>query len=243
MRADAHYVDQLTSRRTERPQAEPRREPVDRDVVSEPRYRRGDRVLAELSADIATIYSAAELLAAETSPVARRVSLDLIRSHAWRASWLFRAHQILDGAHRPHMRPRPIGPILAQVRDGLAPECRLTGSTLTVHVADWNAVVDADEAGLVAGITGAVLATLGLAADGDGLTIRVTATVADGELRTIEITQEGVRVGTASADRPNNWTASLGATVAKSVAHLFGGETAFLASDKRGSTVRLTFRR
>ena len=240
MRADAHYVDQLTSRRGERAGAEAPR--VDNQTRAEGQ-RRGDRVLAELSADIATIYSSVELLTGETSPVARRVSLDLIRAHAWRAGWLFRAHQILDGAHRPHVRPRPIGPILAQVRDGLAAECRLTGSTLTVQVADWNAVVDADEAGLVAGISGAVLATLGLAADGDGLTIRVTATIADGELRTVDITQDTVQVGTASPDRPSNWTASLGATVAKSVAHMCGGETAFLAGDRRGSTVRLTFRR
>lgn len=263
MRADAHYVDQLTSRRADRahpdlprPEGGTRLDPrradiIDRDAGSEPRQRRGDRLLAQLSEDIATIQSAAAMLAGESSAIARRVSVDLIRSHAWRASWLFHAHQILEGHHRAHIRPRPIGPLLAHVRDGLAPECRLTGSTLTVRASDWNAVVPVDEAGLVAGLSGAVLAVLGLAGGGDGLAIAITATVTDGALAVIEVTQDAVQVGGACGsrfldaswvDRPGGWTASLGATVAKSVAHLAGGETAFLAGDRCGSTVRFTFR-
>jgi len=274
MRADAHYVDQLTTRRAERahldtpkadgspkpdhnprpdsgPRTNRRRTDVaDREGAEEPRHRRGNRVLAQLSEDIATIQSVATILAGQSSAVARRVSVDLIRSHAWRASWLFRAHQILEGLHRAHVRPRPIGPMLTGIREGLTPECRLTGSSLAVHISDWNATVDVDEDGLVAGIAGAVLATLGLAGDNDSLTINVTATVADGELRLVEVTQDTVQVGGAAGrfldgscvDSPGGWTASLGATVAKSVAHLAGGETVFLAGDKRGSTVRFTFR-
>lgn len=265
MRADAHYVDQLTSRRSERASLETRRgevaarsevpaRPDDGAKTEEragaPRHRRGDRVLAQLSEDIATIQSAAALLSGESSAVARRVGVDLIRSHAWRAGWLFRAHQILEGLHRAHIRPRPIGPLLAQVRDGLAAECRLTGSTLSVHASDWNAVVDVDEEGLVAGLSGAVLALIGLAGS-DGMAIKVTAIVSDGELRAIDVTQEAVQVGAAIAqhfldsswtERPGGWTAGLGATVAKSAAHLAGGEAVFLAGDRRGSTVRLTFR-
>jgi len=275
MRADAHYVDQLTTRRAERahldipkadaspksehnarpdggPRMDTRRTDVgDRDSVGEPRHRRGNRVLVQLSEDIATIQSIATILAGETSAVARRVSVDLIRSHAWRAAWLFRAHQILEGLHRAHVRPRPIGPMLAQLREALTPECRLTGSSLVVQTSDWNATVDVDEDGLVAGIAGAVFATLGLAGGDDSLTIRVIATVADRELCAVEVTQDAVQVGAmlgsrfldaSGGDRPGGWTAGLGATVARSVAHLAGGETVFLANDKRGSTIRFTFR-
>lgn len=275
MRADAHYVESLTSRRADRPHVDTPRadsgarpEPasrlegssradarradvIDRDAAAEPRQRRGDRVLAQLSEDIATIQSAAAMLAGESSLVARRVSVDLIRSHAWRASWLFRAHQILEGQHRAHVRPRPIGALLTQIRDGLAAECRLTGSIIAVQCSDWNATIDVDEEGLVAGISGAVVALLGLSNSGEGMAIKVTATVSDGELRVVEVTQDAVHVGAALGsrfldaawtDRPGGWTAGLGATVAKSVAHLAGGETAFLAGDKRGSTVRFTFK-
>lgn len=253
MRADAHYVDSLASRRQERGPAdvariEARRDQHDRDGA---RHRRSDRVLMQLSENIATIQSAAALIGTDMSPMARRISLDLIRSHAWRAGWLFRAHQLLDGLHRPDVRPQAIGTVLGQVRDHLGAECRLTGSSLTVNCADWNAGIEADEEMLVAGIAGAVLATLALAAPDRGLEIEISATVANGELQSVEVTQNTVRISSAADDRayepsrterPGNWTASLGATVAKTVAHLAGGEVVFLAGDKRGSTVRFSFK-
>lgn len=253
MRADAHYVDQLAARRPERGPAdiariETRRDQNDRDGA---RHRRSDRVLMQLSENIATIQSAAALIGTDMSPMARRISLDLIRSHAWRAGWLFRAHQLLDGLHRSDVRPQAIGAVLGQVRDNLGAECRLTGSSLTVSCADWNAAIEADEEMLVAGIAGAVLATLALAAPDRGLEIEISAIVANGELQSVEVTQNTVRISSAADDRayeasrterPGNWTASLGATVAKTVAHLAGGEVVFLAGDKRGSTVRFLFK-
>src|SRR5690606_24175608 len=116
MRADAHYVDQLTARRAER---------ADRQDDDAPE-RVGDKVLAHLSEDITSIGSAAGMLTADASPLARRVSIDLIKAQSWRAGWLLRAAALLDNTPRPAARPRPIGPILAQVRDGFAAECRLT---------------------------------------------------------------------------------------------------------------------
>lgn len=254
MRADAHYVDQLSTRRSERGPAdiariESRRESSDREGAE--RHRRSDRVLMQLSENIATIQSAAALIGSEMSPVARRTSLDLIRSHAWRAGWLFRAHELLDGLHRSHVRTQEIGTVLAQVRDSLGAECRLTGSSLTARCADWNAEIEIDEEMLVAGIAGAVLATLALAGPDDGVEIELSAALTNGELRTIEVTQNTVRISTANdarsydhsrTERPGNWTASLGATVAKTVAHLAGGEVVFLAGEKRGSTVRFLFK-
>jgi hypothetical protein len=94
--------------------------------------------------------------------------------------------------------------------------------------------VDLDEETLAAGIAGAVLATIELAGN-DGITIDVTATIEDGELRTIDVAQHSIRVH-------GNWTANLAATVAKSAAHLTGGEAAFLAGEKRGSTVRFNYK-
>jgi hypothetical protein len=182
--------------------------------------------------------------------MARRISLDLIRSHAWRAGWLFRAHQLLDGLHRSDVRPQSIGAVLGQVRDNLVAECRLTGSSLTAQCAEWTTEIEMDEEMLVAGIAGAVLATLALAAPDRGLQIEISATVSNGELRTVEVTQNTVRITSADdrgydqsrTERPGNWTASLGATVAKTVAHLAGGEVVFLAGEKRGSAVRFSFK-
>src|SRR4029450_745603 len=118
MRADAHYVEQLTSRRGERAERAERvlsdtpRPPKKIEALApgppppEPRERRDpreprtDRLFVQMTEDLATIESSAALLAADTSPVARRVSLDLVRSHAWRAAFLVRAHAILEGTNR-----------------------------------------------------------------------------------------------------------------------------------------------
>jgi hypothetical protein len=141
--------------------------------------------------------------------------------------------------------------VLAQVRDNLGAECRLTGSSLTARCAEWTEEIEVDEEMMVAGIAGAVLATLALAAPDRGLEIEISATVSNGELKTVEVTQNTVRISAAADDRsydqsrterPGNWTASLGATVAKTVAHLAGGEVVFLAGEKRGSTVRFSFK-
>ena len=82
MRADAHYVDQLTAPR--RP--EPARaaladgDPPDADPFDRDRLRA--RMHARLAEDLATIASAAALLAGDASPMARRLNTDLIRAEA-----------------------------------------------------------------------------------------------------------------------------------------------------------------
>src|SRR5262245_62089037 len=157
MRADAHYVEQLTSRRGEKAIEQPR-------TLSESseRYARADQLLTQLAEDLATVESAVAGLSAETSRMAKRVNVDLIKSQIWRASWSLRANAILGGAHRGQIRPRPLGFLLGQVRSGWAAECRLAGITLHVHASDWNAVVAVDEASVVVGLTGALVSTLGL---------------------------------------------------------------------------------
>ena len=202
--------------------------------------------------DLATIESSAALLAADTSPVARRVSLDLVRSHAWRAAFLVRAHALLEGTHRGVVRARPIGSVLGHVRDGFAPECRLVNVALHVHAADWNAVVSIDESAMASALTGAIVATIGLLGEPDGATIKVSAAASGGELRTIEVAQDEIGVPAAAGqrffdptwtDRPGGWSAALGATTARAVAQQHGGEAVLAVAGKRGTTIRLTFGR
>ena len=248
MRADAHYVDQLVSRRTEKIPADPPA-PPSRDR-HDARDRRAERVFAQLAEDMATIGSASALLANDISPMGRKVSTDLIKAQSWRASWLLRANAVLDGTHRAHVRPRPLRSILDQVRDRFAAECRVTGATLDIHVSDWNATTTADEDGLVTGIAGAVIATLGLVGSAEAVTIRISAVVAGGELRTIEVTQDHVTVPAAAGTRlldassiqqPGSAVASLGAWTARAIAQQHGGDVVMLAADRRGSTLRMTF--
>jgi hypothetical protein len=263
MRADPHYVEQLTSRRAERAMAEsPRARKADAqepDAAAteardrrELRDRRSERLVAQLAEDLATIESSAALVAGDASPAARRVNVDLVRAHAWRAAFLLRAHALLDGSGRHTVRARAIGSILARLRDGLAPECRLTPFGLHVHAPDWNANVSVDESVVSTGLAGAVLATLAILDPPDGATVKVAATVAGGELRAIEVTQDEVGLSPAIAqrffdptftDRPGGWLAAVAAAAARAAAQQHGGEAVVAPATKRGSTIRLTFAR
>jgi hypothetical protein len=262
MRADSHYVEQLTSRRTEHAPADHPR-PASKEADGLPsngaiesrdrrdsRDRRTERLLAQLADAVASIEATTVLLAGDSSPMVRRVSADLIAAQAGRASWLLRAAAVLDGAHPGRVRPYPLGSILSDVRDKLAAECRLTGTDLHIQTADWTASVAVDEPRLVAGLTGAVIATFGLIGNAQGVAISLTAVASAGELRTVEVTQDDISVapGIGSrffdaswADRPDGWVAGLGAATARAVAQQHGGGAVFQAGDRSGSTIRLTF--
>jgi hypothetical protein len=233
MRADAHYVDLLTSRRQESSRESQRNVP-----------------LSHLTEDLATIQGAAAMLANDTSPLVRRVSLDLINMHAARAAWRVRAEAVLSGGHRLERRGRRLAALLTQVREGLAPACRLSGAGLDVHATNWNAVVSVDAEVLEVGLVGAVLATLGLVRSDEWAAVRIHASEQDGELRTIDIAQEEVRLpdglgrrffDPVHIDRPGGWAACLGAAAAKAAAKLHGGDATLVTHERRGSTIRLAF--
>ena len=260
MRADAHYVDQLSSRRAERLPDGPRPGAWTSDSAAEngtairdrrdARERRADRAFAQLTEDVSSIESAAAVLAGDVSPMTRRANVDVILAQAWRASWLLRAMAILDSTHRGRHRARQVGFVLTEVCERLAAEARLSGFTLNVHASDWNAAVSVDEPALVTGLTGAVFGTLGVIGRTDGVTIRLGAAVSAGELRSVEVTQDEVMVAPSIAtrffdplwtDRPGGWIGGLGASAARAVAQQQGGSALFLAGERRGTTIRLNF--
>jgi hypothetical protein len=288
MRADAHYVDQLSSRRSDRQSAArvtdvaPSEPAVDlrerRDARERPfdsaqgrpfdsaqgrpfdsaqgrpfdsaQGRRADKAFAQLAEDVASIESAAAVLAGDVSPMTRSANVDVIVAQAWRASWLLRAMAILDSSHRGYQRPRPLGFILTEVCQRLSAESRLSGFALTVHASDWNTPVSVDEGALVTGLTGAVLGTLGVVGRSEGVTVRLSASAAAGELRSVEVSQDDVMVAPSIAsrffdplwtERPGGWVAGLGASAARAVAQQQGGSAVFLAGERRGTTIRLNF--
>jgi hypothetical protein len=259
MRADAHYVDQLASRRAVKSHLdEPRPAARDADATSrdavearearDAQTRRTERLLARLTESLATIDSAAALLSNEVSPTARRVNIDVIRMHVWRERWLLRTHALLHGVRTTHARPRPLGFVLDQIRTGFAPECRLTGVGLQVHASDWNAVVAIDESNLVVGVAGAIFATLALIDGAEGAAVTVRATSAGRELRSIEVAQDAVVVSASVVarffdgswtERPGGWTATWAALAVQAAARHHGGEATFLQGPAGGSTIRL----
>ena len=253
MRADAHYVEQLASRRAERSEARtPGLPDADGDAQAEARERRTEKLLALLSDEIASIGTAAGLLSVDGTSPARRLSVDLIRVQAWRASWLLRSYALLEGAPRGPARPRPTSTLLEQIRQGLGPECRLAGVTLQMQASDWNGTVSVDEPSIVAGVTGAVMATLGILGHAEGAVIRISVEASGGELRSIEVSQDeatgsaalGHRFADVSwADRPGGFIAAIGALSARAAAAQHGGSAAIVVGERRGTTIRLSLAR
>jgi hypothetical protein len=253
MRADAHYVEQLSTRRERAAKAAevmPAEPPADLKERRDARERRAEKAFTQLTEDVASIESAAAVLAGDVSAMTRRANVDVIVAQAWRAAWLLRAIALVDNTHRSHHRSRQLGFILTQVCDRLAAESRLTGFILNVHASDWNASVSVDEQALVTGLTGAVFGTLGLVGRTDGVTIRVSASASAGELRSVEVMQDDVMVAPSIAgrffdplwaERPGGWVAGLGASAARAVAQHQGGSAVFLAGERRGTTIRLNF--
>ena len=243
MRADAHYVENLTSRRGARGVARAR--------VRSSRTR-SDRLLDQLAEDLGTIESAAQALAADGARMARRVNTDLIKSQVWRAGWALRAHALLGGRHRAKLRPRPLGFLLGQIRSGWAAECRLASVNFEVAASDWNAVVSVDEHSFIAGVSGAVIATLGLIGETDDASLTLQAvTSSAGQLRcdrphTSRRPRHPERrrpiLRRVLGRRPGGWLAGLGAAVAKAAAQQHGGDAVFLTDEEIGSTVGCSFR-
>jgi hypothetical protein len=243
MRADAHYVDQLSARSAD---AQQQASAVDRRRVLDA------EAMAHVMGAIATIQSAANMASDDGSPVVRRVALDLIRAAAWRASWQMRAAAVLDQTHRWQFRPRLVGAVLTRVRDGFAADGRLRGVDVSMQVADWNATADLDEEALVAAVCGAVVATAGVMEGVEAPQIVLTARASGESDLLIEVSQDAVAVEAADAerffdaarpDRIGGRPAAIGATAARSVAQRHGGDATFVADGGRGCTVRFALRR
>lgn len=255
MRADAHYVEQLTARRQDRAERDradgPRsgNEPIEAAAEPDVRERRGDRILAQLQEELATLASASVMLG-NTTAVARRLGTDLVRAQTWKAQWLVKAHALVDGRDRPQLRSKPIGPLVEQLRQGLAAECRLAGASLAISATDWSATPGVDDTVLIAGVTGGVLATLALVANQETpTTVRVSFDVSGSEFRAVEISQDEVPLPPTAAarffdpgwiDRPGGWLGGIGALTARIAAQQHGGTATILAGDRRGTTLRLS---
>lgn len=234
MRADAHYVDQLSARAAASAV-------VERPISD---------LLSAVAENLATIESAASALATDNSAMARRVNLDLVRSHAWRGSWLIRAQELVQNGQKVQLRNRPIGFLLDQVRANFAAECRLSGIGLKVQTNDWNAVVAVDERAFMTAVAGAVVSTIALLDGAEQATITIDATTVSGELRSLEISQDAAPITSDAAarffepgaERPGGTAGALAADATRAGARRHGGDATCAVGDRGASVIRLTFK-
>jgi hypothetical protein len=211
------------------------------------------RILDQIGEDVAAIESAAAMLASDPSPLSRRVGLELIRAQSARAAWLVRAHALVAGAAIESdlvARRRPVQQILRDVRDRALAECRLAGVGLEidpVEPADLSATIDP---ALATGLTGAIVAQLGLLSGAEGGVIRLGAVPGVGEPLAFEVSQDVAALPASIqgrffdlnwAGRPGGWLAGLGAAAFRAAAERLGGRAAIGARDGRGCVLRWTF--
>jgi hypothetical protein len=209
-------------------------------------------VLGHLARDLTAIESAATVLAARGLPTPQRVSVDMVRAQAWRASWLLQAHAVLSTPHAGDARLCLIGQMLERVRDGFLPESRLSGVDLQVCVPDWNISALVDESGLAAGVIGALVATFSLVEQSVDPVITLITGSDPGAPLSIDVAQDAAAVPAeyvsrvfdpSWTDRPGGWLAAVGAVTARAVAQRHGGDALFLVRERRGSTLRLNLAR
>jgi hypothetical protein len=220
--------------------------------ASAPARDAGADVLNDLSAVVASMQSAAAMLAGRGTAIGQRVALDLLQAEARRADWQLRAAAIVGNRHPWQPRRVVLGPIVIRVCESFAAEARLNGIELRPEIPDWNVATSVDEDALACAISGALLATLALAEPSDARTITLALrTSADGS-PVVDVTQSAATLPAGGAgrffdlswtERPGGWTAALGAATAMAVAERTGGSGILIARDGRGSAIRLTFGR
>ena len=243
MRADSHYVEQLSA-------------PVEVRAMESGRARtlpiEQCDVTNGLREALADISAAGSWLADHGSPLTRAAAIDVIRSQAWRASWLINVQTALSASRPCRFQPRRLGVVLTRVVEGFAPESRLLGVDIQMLLPDWNVQASLDEDALVAGLTGAVIATLGVMGQPRGAVVTIMAAPpASGEV-TIDVAQEHVSPPIEGVsrffdplwrDRSGGPAAAIGAWATRAAAVRHGGDATLVSNEGRGTTIRLTLGR
>lgn len=183
---------------------------------------------------LSTIRTGTELLAARFAALDRS-ALDMIKAHAWRASRLIAALDLVSNGSFPS-RMKALSSIVDEVIDGFAAECRLTGAIIRSEADDERSAVRLNNGKAVAGLSGALLAILPLVEHVERPIIVIGAGRSESAL-TITVTQQDAPVSPrivdhffeldTPADRPGGYAAAVGALAAKALAERHRGSAAF----------------
>jgi len=209
-------------------------------------------VLRHLSKHLNVIRSTQSLLSGDAGSMEQRVALDLIQAHAWRATWLISATELVASAPRPRTRrQRPLGRVLDDAVEAFGPESRVAGVSVKTRIDDraYPAQIDGDVCGI--GVTGALLAMVALTGSGSQASVTVNASQSSerevvvtiaGAADQIEMSMAERFFDSGWTERPGEWPALMGALSAKVAAERSGGSAAFSLDPERGASIRLVFR-
>lgn len=184
--------------------------------------------------------------------VVGRSVIDLAVAHTWRAARLVDALDLIAGASFASERERAISTLVDEVIDGFAAECRLNDITLRAHIREDLSSSGLNGRELVAGLSGALLATLPIVERSVRPTVVLKASNSASGALALELTQSDAAVSDAlarrffdddpAADRPGGHAAVAGAMAAKALAERNGGTASFEAVNN-GSRLTLVLGR
>jgi len=209
-------------------------------------------LLTSVSEAIATIESAATMLAGRGTPLGRQVALDLVRAEAWRADWQLRAAAILDGSHEWQFRRSALGPVVVRACERFAAGSRVNGIDLAPDVSDWSASAVLDEEAVICAVAGAVIATAGLTEGTASRSLSVAIGGAKDDRLTVTVAEDGVTPPAGIdrrffdvkwSERPGGWLAAVAAVTVKAVAERHNGQAALLDRNGRGIALQFSLSR
>jgi len=174
----------------------------------------------------------------------KRSALDLATAHAWRASRLLDALELI--ANRPPLptRERPLAAIVDDVVSGFSTEARMGGFSVRAEFVTGAASAGINGHDVLAGLSGALIATIPLVESVPDGAVVVTITAASDGATVFHVAPgpAPVPAGLArrffdetSSDRAGGWCAVAGALAAKAFAERLRGSASFeIGSDGRG---------
>jgi hypothetical protein len=243
MRHDAHYVDELESRR--RPSDNPT------PALAFPTSVPVTFALRDMSQELEGVASCFNLLSARARPLRERMGLSLARVGVERNLRAFQALRVLLEDPPPEPRPISLNAVVEHTVQSFSEELRLTASSVSLDLAEPAIRVNADARMLSLALQACVgtLVSLVEASNVEG-GIHVATRMADG-LASIELRQDAYRFSADQfsrladlewSERPGGIPAGTSLAAAARIAQAHGGTLDARRTDAGGCLLVLTIR-
>ena len=244
MRHDAHYVDELESRRAGVTHATPQ-------ALAFPTSIPVTFALRDMSQELEGVASCFNLVAAKARPLRERMGLSLARVGVERNMRAFQALRVLLEDPPPEPAATSLTGVIEHTVNSFDEELRLTGSHISLDVPDAAIRVTADARMLSLALQACVgmLVSLVEASNAEG-GIHVAARVSEG-IASCEMRQDAYRLSADQfsrltdlewSERPGGIPAGIGLAAAARIAQAHGGGLDARRTDAGGCVLILTIR-
>jgi hypothetical protein len=243
MRHDAHYVDELESRRRPADASSP--------GLAFPTSIPVTFALRDMSQELEGVASCFNLVAAKARPIRERIGLSLARVGVQRNMRAFQALRVLLEDPPPEPVPISLNNIVEQTIKSFDEELRVTESRVSLDLHDGPLRLDADARMLVVALQACVGTLVSLVeASGQGGTIHITTRTVE-RMTGCELRQDAYRMSADQfarlsdlewSERPGGIPAGITLAAAARIAQAHGGALDARRTDAGGCALILSLR-